>query len=120
MQSPDGAYLLSSDGLPGDYEDGYENTFTLWDTKTGTPQALGERLGALGTFSPDSKRIVATIRSAGDDVYDQAVKLLSVPDLKEAATIPLPAGFVTAWPCAFVSGGSVLVMRIEKYEKKGD
>jgi WD40 repeat protein len=51
--SPDGAYLLTSDGLPGVYEgDDCTRTVTLWNTQTGSQQALDNHPTASKSRSP--------------------------------------------------------------------
>lgn len=118
--SPDGAWLITADGMPGIYEDQYKRTLTLWDTKSGTSQTLDDRYGSSAKFSPDSKQLALTTKSAADSRYDQTVTIVDPSDLQPKTVIFLPQGLVEAGPCFFCSSGSVCAVRMSIYEKAGN
>jgi WD40 repeat protein len=120
LLSPDGKFLLSLDGLPGDYQWHNEHTWTLWDTATGAQRQLSEQFGWTALFSPDNQRVVMSVGSAEGESYNTSVKIIGLPDLHEETNIPMPPGFVSAIPFGFLSGGSVVAIEIISYEHKND
>jgi hypothetical protein len=118
--SPDDTSIITSDGLPGIYEDQYKRSLTLWNSQTGNQQTIGEQSGSLARFSPDNKQIALTTRSAENENYDRTVTIVDVANLKPKTVIFLPAKTAQAWPCAFCSGGSVCVVRTEIMSRQND
>jgi WD40 repeat protein len=119
--SPDGSCLVTADGVPGIYEGAYKRTMTVWNTQSGTPRTFDGRSDGWALFSPDSKQI-ALVTKAGDEVdfYDKTVTIVDTSSLEPKTVIYLPAGFVTAWPCAFCCEGTVCAVRTDIYPHESD
>jgi len=115
--SPNGAYFLTSDGVPGIYQRDYKRTMSVWNAKTGTSQTLDDRYGRSAMFSPDSKRIALVTKSTENEDFDRTVTIVDAPNLQPKTVIFLPPGNVVASPCAFCSGSSVCVVSTTVLEK---
>jgi WD40 repeat protein len=116
--SPNGAYFVTADGVPGIYEDQYKRTMSLWNTQTGSHQDLDDRYDNSSVlFSPDGKQIALTTKA---DDYDRTITIVDAADLQPRTVILLPPGYVRAWPCAFCMGGAICAVRTTIYRFEND
>jgi WD40 repeat protein len=89
--SPNGKLFTTLDGIPGEYERGYDQAITVWSVDSQQYRSLPKGTGGYEVFSPDGKKIV--VNMSDDDGYSTAIKIYNVQTLQELLSIPVASPY---------------------------
>lgn len=90
LLSPDGAFVISSDELPGETEHRPKQASSIWNVKTGEYRTIPDGLAVEDAFSPDGRSVMATEQTGN---YTAALKLLDLESGVEKLSIPITEKF---------------------------
>jgi WD40 repeat protein len=113
--SPDGTKFVTSDELPGTYENSPKQVVSLWDMRTGQYRTLPDGLQSVGTFSSDGKLLALDESDA--DGYDHAVKLFDTDTGREKLSIPVRDKAARLYIASFSSDGRLMAGDYTVYER---
>ncbi len=113
--SPDGTKFVTSENVPGTYEQSSKSTTSLWDAKSGEHRTLAGRQ-SYGKFSPDGRSLSSVLFHENDN-YTKALKLIDAVTGAEKWSIPITDKNASVGITSFSQDGQIIFGTYEIYDR---